>query len=237
MSSAPSPPPAAGAATTKQWILLGVLAGILVLVLAVLVVRPLLAGDPAPAPDAGAAAPVTPTTIATVPVPGTEGAAAAPSASAPRSLDPSIAARAVRDPFASPFSATATTIGQDEANEGTAAPTTGSGGSGGTTGTTTPADGGSGSGGSSGNGTTGTTGTTGGTSGGDGARQEISLVGIQGTGDERTVSVTVDGTSYSGTEGDTLASTYEVVEISSDCVDFRTDDDAFTLCQGQSALK
>src|SRR5687767_7568056 len=122
MSSAPSPPPAAGAATTKQWILLGVLAGLLVLVLAVLVVRPLLAGAPAPAPDPGAAAPATPPTIVAVPAPGTEGATAAPSAAAPRSLDPSIAARAVRDPFQSPFSATDTTIGADEANEGTAAP-------------------------------------------------------------------------------------------------------------------
>jgi hypothetical protein len=221
MASAPSPP---SAATTKQWILLGVLAGILVLVLAVLVVRPMLAGDKAPPPDASAAAP-TETTIAT-PAPGTgETATPAPDASAPRSLDPAIAARAVKDPFRSLIQVTQTTnvIEESPAPNPVAVPaptnTTSSD-------TTTPA------------GTP--TDTTLPDSSGDGdasTRQEISLNSIDGSGGDARVSVTIDGTAYSGQEGDTLASTYEVVEISSDCADFRTDSDAFTLCEGQSALK
>jgi hypothetical protein len=206
------------AATTKQWIMLGVLVVILIVVLGVLVVRPLLSGggDAQPAP---AALPSVSSTPAPTPAPDgttkpgpTSPGEDNPGTPAPRTVSPAILSRASKDPF-----------------QALLTPSDSSGG--------TTSDGGDTSGGSSGGGS------DSGDQGGGGADSDtssdhrVSMVAITGSGSDRTVEVTVDGTSYSGQQGDTIAGTYEVTDISSECADFSTDDGAFTLCEGDAALK
>jgi hypothetical protein len=87
--------------------------------------------------------------------------------------------------------------------------------------------------------TTTTGGTTGSTATDTTTGRELSLTSIEGSGTDRTVTVSIESQSYTGAEGDTLAGAYRVVNISSDCADFErtADQDTFTLCTGDSALK
>jgi hypothetical protein len=212
-------PPGAGTTSpsTRQWILVGVLAGVLVLILAVVVLRPLLAGSNAPISDA--APPPTTAPPATVP-PGSTPPGGVTATSAPRSLAPAIAARAVRNPFTPLVAAvTDTTAPVSDGGIGVT-PTTSVTGD-------TPAP------------TPTTGGTTGSTATDTTTGRELSLTSIEGSGTDRTVTVSIESQSYTGAEGDTLAGAYLVVNISSDCADFErtADQDTFTLCTGDSALK
>jgi hypothetical protein len=195
--------------TARQWILLGVLGAVLLVVLGVLVIRPLLAGrdaggGTAPQAQPPATAP-TPTTTTTA----TPGSATAPEGSATRVMTPVIAARTAKDPFVPLANATSST-----------AAGAGSSGSSGSSGSGS-------SGGSSGSGS----------SGGSSAKDRLTLVAVAGSGDDASVTISVDGTRYTGGVGDTLAGTYEVVSVTTECADFRADGEVFTACQRDTADK
>jgi hypothetical protein len=63
------------------------------------------------------------------------------------------------------------------------------------------------------------------------------VVTISGSGDDAEVTVSVSGTSYSGGVGDTLAGTYEIVSITTECADFRAEGETFTACEDDTADK
>ena len=52
-----------------------------------------------------------------------------------------------------------------------------------------------------------------------------------------TAKVTVDGTPYSVTEGESFASGYRAVDINSECASFESGTTSFTLCEGEAVLK
>jgi hypothetical protein len=175
--------------TTRQWILLGVLGAVLLIVLAV-VVRPLLTGSGGDEPAPEALPPATVPSPTTTTLPGT--ATTAPDGSTARVLTPAIARRTARDPFRN-LNATTTT----------------------------------------------TTATTGGptTTTGNGPEDRLTVVSVTGSGDDARVTVSVNGTRYTGGVGDTLAGTYVVVSATAECADFRADGDTFTKCEGATTDK
>jgi hypothetical protein len=69
--------------------------------------------------------------------------------------------------------------------------------------------------------------------GGTTTEREVALVSIS----NGTAKVTVDGTSYSVTEGERFADGYRAVDINSDCASFESATTAFTLCEGEAVLK
>jgi hypothetical protein len=71
------------------------------------------------------------------------------------------------------------------------------------------------------------------TVGGGSAEREVALVSITGG----TAKVTVDGTPYTVSEGESFASGYRAVDISSECASFESSTTAFTLCEGEAVLK
>jgi hypothetical protein len=188
----------------RQLALVAALAGVLLLTVGLLVVRPLLGGsDQGQAPpavtSAGAApAPTTPQLIA-------------PSTSVTASDD----AGSVKDPFRPLVSA------------GSAAAATESGvaGAGGSATATTVATGSTVAG--AGTGTASTPG------GGTSTERQVALVSITGG----TAKVTVDGTPYRVTEGESFAGGYRAVDINSECASFESSTTDFTLCEGEAVLK
>lgn len=76
-----------------------------------------------------------------------------------------------------------------------------------------------------------------GSSGGAGGSQHVTLIGISGTGGNRTATVEVNSTQYDVKEGDTFAGSYRVKNLTSDCGTFVFGDETFTLCTGQEVLK
>jgi hypothetical protein len=69
--------------------------------------------------------------------------------------------------------------------------------------------------------------------GGSTTERQVALVSIS----NGTAKVTVDGTSYSVTEGERFADGYRAVDINSECASFESATTAFTLCEGEAVLK
>jgi hypothetical protein len=69
--------------------------------------------------------------------------------------------------------------------------------------------------------------------GGTTTERQIALVSIE----NGTAKVTVDGTPYSVTEGESFAGSYRAVDINSECASFESSTTAFTLCEGEAVLK
>ena len=69
--------------------------------------------------------------------------------------------------------------------------------------------------------------------GGTSAERKLSLVSITGG----TARVTVDGTPYTVSEGETFASDYRATDINSECASFESGTTSFTLCEGEAVLK
>jgi hypothetical protein len=76
-----------------------------------------------------------------------------------------------------------------------------------------------------------------GSSGGASGSQHVTLIGISGTGGNRTATVEVNSTAYDVKEGDTFAGSYRVKDLTADCGTFVFGDETFTLCTGQEVLK
>ena len=68
-----------------------------------------------------------------------------------------------------------------------------------------------------------TSGSSGSSSSGSSAKDNLAGVSTTTGGHSPEVTVTVGGTRYTGEVGDTLAGTYEVVSITTECADFRAD--------------
>jgi hypothetical protein len=71
------------------------------------------------------------------------------------------------------------------------------------------------------------------TLGGSSAERQVALVSITGG----TAKVSVDGTAYTVSEGESFASGYRAVDINSECASFESATTAFTLCEGEAVLK
>jgi hypothetical protein len=65
------------------------------------------------------------------------------------------------------------------------------------------------------------------------AERQVALVSISGGA----AKVTVDGTAYTVSEGESFASGYRAVDIGTGCASFESDTTAFTLCEGEAVLK
>jgi hypothetical protein len=152
--------------------------------------------------------------------PAVTGAGAAPATTTPQLIPPSTsvgsgdAAATGKDPF-KPLVATGAAGGT-----GTGATIGGS-----ATATTGAATGSSVAGSGTGTATTPGGGTT--------TERQVALVGIE----NGTAKVTVDGTPYSVSEGETFAGRYRAVDINSECATFESTTTSFTLCEGEAVLK
>jgi hypothetical protein len=189
----------------RQLVLVAALAGVLLLLVGLLVVRPLLGGTgegqaPPPVTNAGPAPATTPQLI----TPSTSVAASG-------------AAGSVKDPF-KPL-VTSSTVGAAAAESGVSA------GSGGSATATTVATGSTVAGAAAGTAST--------PGGGSSTERQVALVSIKGG----TAKVTVDGTAYSVTEGESFAGAYRAVDINSECASFESGTTSFTLCEGEAVLK
>ena len=71
------------------------------------------------------------------------------------------------------------------------------------------------------------------TLGGSSAERQVALVSITGG----TAKVTVDGTAYTVSEGETFATDYRATDINSECASFESGTTSFTLCEGEAVLK
>jgi hypothetical protein len=190
----------------RQLVLVAALAGVLLLAVGLLVVRPLVGGS-----DQGQAPPAV------------TSAGAAPATTTPQLIPPSTsvapddgAAATGKDPFKPLVTA------------GAAAAATGSGATATTVGSATATSSATGStvaGAAAGTATT--------PGGGTGTERQVALVSITGG----TAKVTVDGTPYSVTEGETFAGSYRAVDINSECASFESATTSFTLCEGEAVLK
>jgi hypothetical protein len=69
--------------------------------------------------------------------------------------------------------------------------------------------------------------------GGTSAERQVSLVSISGG----RAKVTVDGTAYTVSEGETFASDYRATDIGSECASFESGTTSFTLREGEAVLK
>jgi hypothetical protein len=69
--------------------------------------------------------------------------------------------------------------------------------------------------------------------GGASTERQVALVSIE----NGTAKVTVDGTPYSVTEGESFAGSYRAVDINSSCASFESSTTSFTLCEGEAVLK
>jgi hypothetical protein len=69
------------------------------------------------------------------------------------------------------------------------------------------------------------------------AQREVTLQKVASKSGKRSVTVSVDGTSYTAAQGDTFADDYLVVDIGSSCATFDSPSGRFTLCEGESVLK
>ena len=191
----------------RQLMLVAALAGVLLLAVGLLVVRPLLGGS-----DEGQATPPAVT------------AGASPTTTTPQLIGPSTsvtpsdaAAGSVKDPFKPLVSAGAAAAVTDSGvTAGSAAGSVTS--STVATGSTVAGAG------------TGTASTPG---GGASTERQVALVSIKGG----TAKVTVDGKAYSVTEGESFAGGYRAVDINSECASFESGTTSFTLCEGEAVLK
>ena len=190
----------------RQLVLVAALAGVLLLAVGLLVVRPLLGGSgqgqAPPAVTVAGAAPAT-TTPQLI----------APSTSVTASAD----AGSVKDPFKPLVSAGAAAAVTDSGvTAGSAA---------GSVTSSTVATGSTVAGAGAGTAIT--------PGGGTSTERQVALVSIKGG----TAKVTVDGTAYSVTEGESFAGSYRAVDINSECASFESGTTSFTLCKGEAVLK
>jgi len=174
----------------RQLLLVAALVAVLLLIVGLLVVRPMLGGT-----EATQTAPPAVTT------------AAAPTTTAPQLINPSTsvtpsdaAAASGKDPFR-PLVSTGTAAAATES--GVTASGTGS-----VTSSTLAATGSTVAGAGAGTATT--------PGGGTSAERQVALVSITGG----TAKVTVDGTAYTVSEGETFASDYRATDINSECASF-----------------
>jgi hypothetical protein len=192
----------------RRLLLVAALVAVLLLIVGLLVVRPMLGG----------------TEEAQTSGPATTVAAAAPTTTTPQLINPSTsvtpseaAAASGKDPF------------RPLVSTGTASAATESGVTVGETGSATPttvaATGSTVAGAGAGTATT--------PGGGTGAERQVALVSITGG----TAKVTVDGTPYTVSEGETFASDYRATDINSECASFESATSSFTLCEGEAVLK
>jgi hypothetical protein len=192
----------------RQLLLVAALVALLLLIVGLLVVRPMLGGTE----EAPTSAPAT--TVA-----------AAPTTTTPQLINPSTsvtpsegAAASGKDPFrplvSTGTASAATESGVTVTGQASSVPSSTLA----ATGSTVPGAG------------TGTATTPG---GGTSAERQVALVGIAGG----RAKVTVDGTAYTVSEGETFASDYRATDIGSECASFESATTSFTLCEGEAVLK
>jgi hypothetical protein len=85
--------------------------------------------------------------------------------------------------------------------------------------------------------TTSTTGTATVSGSGATAEREVVLEDVYTRSGKRYVKVSVDGTSYTATEGERFAEEYRVLDIGGACATFESGPSRFTLCEGEAVLK
>jgi hypothetical protein len=193
----------------RQLLLVAALVALLLLIVGLLVVRPMLGGTE----QAPVSAPAT-----------TVAAGAAPTTTTPQlinpqtSVTPSEGAAAGKDPFRPLVSA-------GTASAATESGVTAPGDAGAATSSTLAATGSTVAGAGAGTATT--------PGGGTSAERQVSLVSINGG----RAKVTVDGTAYTVSEGETFASDYRATDIGSECATFESGTTSFTLCEGEAVLK
>jgi hypothetical protein len=199
--------PQVTAGGSRQRVLVAALAGVLLLLVGLLVVRPLLGGS-----DEGQATPPAVT------------AGASPTTTTPQLIGPSTsvtpsdaAAGSVKDPFKPLVSAGAAAAVTDSGVTAGSAP--------GSVTSSTVATGSTVAGAGAGTAIT--------PGGGTSTERQVALVSIKGG----TAKVTVDGTAYSVTEGESFAGSYRAVDINSECASFESGTTSFTLCEGEAVLK
>lgn len=192
----------------RQLLVVAALVALLLLIVGLLVVRPMLGGT-----GTGQTAPPAVTTVA------------APTTTTPQLINPSTsltapdaAAASGKDPFR-PLVSTGT------ASAATESGVTATGEAGSVTPSTLAATGSTVAGAGAGTATT--------PGGGTSAERQVALVGISG-GAAR---VTVDGSAYTVSEGETFASDYRATDINSECASFESSTTSFTLCEGEAVLK
>ena len=192
----------------RQLLLVAALVALLLLIVGLLVVRPMLAGTDQAQPGAPA------TTVA-----------AAPTTTTPQLINPQTsvtpaegAAASGKDPFR-PLVSTGT------AAAATPSGVTAGGQAGSVTSSTLAATGSTVAGAGAGTATT--------PGGGTSAERQVTLVGISGG----RAKVTVDGTAYTVSEGETFASGYRATDIGTECATFESGTTSFTLCEGEAVLK
>jgi hypothetical protein len=69
------------------------------------------------------------------------------------------------------------------------------------------------------------------------AEHKVALADIVSQSGGRVAKVTVDGTAYTVSEGETFAGDYRAVDIGSSCATFESGTTPFTLCEGEAVLK
>jgi hypothetical protein len=69
------------------------------------------------------------------------------------------------------------------------------------------------------------------------AEHKVVLSDIVSQSGGRVAKVTVDGTAYTVSEGETFAGDYRAVDIGSSCATFESGTTPFTLCEGEAVLK
>ena len=69
------------------------------------------------------------------------------------------------------------------------------------------------------------------------AEHKVALADIVSQSGGRVAKVTVDGTVYTVSEGETFAGDYRAVDIGSSCATFESGTTPFTLCEGEAVLK
>jgi hypothetical protein len=85
--------------------------------------------------------------------------------------------------------------------------------------------------------TTTTTGTATVSGSGATAEREVALEDVYTRSGKRYVTVSVDGTSYTATEGERFADEYRVLDIGGACATFESGPARFTLCESEAILK
>jgi hypothetical protein len=69
------------------------------------------------------------------------------------------------------------------------------------------------------------------------AEHKVVLADIVSQSGGRVAKVTVDGTAYTVSEGESFAGDYRAVDIGSSCATFESGTTPFTLCEGEAVLK
>jgi hypothetical protein len=209
--------PEVKASGSRQRLLVVALAGVLVAVLALLVLRPLLAGT-----QEVAVAPAV-TTASTAVAATTTTLGSGPSTTLVPSARP---LGSTKDPFRPLVAAAPSAAATDGSTAATTPPADGSGGA---TGTTLPLTA------STVPGSDGGTATAPG--GGSTAERKVVLLDVLSRKGTRYARVSVDGSASTVKEGQSFAGDYRAVDIGTACATFESGTTPFTLCEGEAVLK